>query len=224
MSATRKNVFLLCGLPGSGKGTQLRPLASAELACLSCGDLFRWHVNNQTPFGMKAIAHIKSGTLTPDEDTSRMFLAELGKCIDAPTVLFEGYPRTVAQMRHLNEYLADRGWTLRNAFYLNVPKDELVRRIADRMICPTCNRVYRRSQFLSAAPVCVEDASRLTVRQDDNPDIVRKRIDYYERAEAEVILELRQMSKVVEIDGTQSADAITELLKTAVLLQVATTS
>lgn len=210
-----RQCFLLCGLPGSGKGTQLSRLARYDIKCLSCGDFFRWHVRNKTAFGLLALSNIQSGTLTSDDETSKMMLSEIAKDSSNTPLLIEGYPRTATQLEDLKRFIDERGWSLSAAFYLTVPEETLVDRASNRLICPVCGKIYNKQ---SAPPKilgrCDYDDAVLSVRLDDAASVVRKRIAFYADAETPMVVQLREHGLLHYIDANRlDADIAEELIR-----------
>jgi len=170
------------------------------------------HVKNRSAFGQLALDHIKAGTLTPDGETSRMFLSELVTVGGTEPIIVEGYPRTDLQMDLFLAFLNAHKWKLLTAFYLSVPKNELLARISDRLICPLCSRVYRKSDILDFDSKCKIDGATLSVRLDDSQETAPKRIDFYEKAETKVIHRLDKSGLLIRINGVGLASDVAQLL------------
>ncbi len=124
-----KNIVLF-GPPGAGKGTQAAILKDHYgLVHISTGDVFRHHIKNKTPLGELAQSYMDKGDLVPDEVTVEMLKTEVDKHPDAAGFIFDGFPRTLAQARILDEFLAGRGESISGMVALEVPEDELVKRL-----------------------------------------------------------------------------------------------
>ncbi len=149
-----KNIILF-GPPGSGKGTQAVKLAEAfGLVHISTGDLFRYEMKNKTPLGQKAKAYMEKGQLVPDEVTIGMLNNKVESHPQANGFIFDGFPRTVAQAKALDEMLAAKGHSINALIALDVPDEEIVKRILLR--------------------------GKTSGRPDDNDEsVIRKRIDVY---------------------------------------------
>jgi adenylate kinase len=180
---------LLFGLPGSGKGTLAKRLtALSTLRHISCGDVFRMHVKLRTPFGKLAESFIQRGQLTPDADTSRMFISHLSKEVGTGIYLLEGFPRTVAQLAEFEIHLTNSARQVRLALLLQAPVQELLRRLEDRYTCPECGAIYNIHTLPPQRQnVCDVDGHSLVRRPDDHGDVVRSRISLYEAAERPIV-------------------------------------
>ena len=122
--------LILFGPPGSGKGTQAAGLVEKyELLHISTGDLFRYEMGNNTPLGQKAKSYIEKGALVPDEVTVGMLRNKVDANLDVEGYIFDGFPRTVPQADELDNLLAENGNEVTLLLMLDVPDDELVKRL-----------------------------------------------------------------------------------------------
>ena len=122
--------LILFGPPGSGKGTQAAKLVEKyELLHISTGDLFRYEMGNNTPLGQKAKSYIEKGELVPDEVTVGMLRNKVDANLDVEGYIFDGFPRTVPQADELDNLLAENGNEVTLLLMLDVPDDELVKRL-----------------------------------------------------------------------------------------------
>ena len=136
------NIILL-GPPGAGKGTQSgRLVTNRGMKQLSTGDMLRAAVKAQTPVGIKAKAVMDAGELVSDEIVSDLIDAELAELDEATGAIFDGYPRTEAQAKSLDELLTKHGRTLDYVIELEVDVDALVERITGRFSCANCGALY----------------------------------------------------------------------------------
>jgi len=136
-------ILLLVGAAGAGKGTQATVLAN-ELGIphLASGDLFRAAMSAGTPLGNEAKSYMERGELVPDATTIKMFMEELSRPEAEGGAILDGFPRTVAQARALDETLAAMGERVGKVIYIEVPTEALVRRLAGRWVCPACGTPY----------------------------------------------------------------------------------
>jgi adenylate kinase len=210
-SPEERLILLLVGAVGAGKGTQATILSREfGLPHLASGNLFRAAMAAGTPLGEDARVYMERGELVPDEITIGMFMEELAKPPAARGAILDGFPRTVGQARALDDTLASQGERIRRVIYIEVPTDELVRRVAGRWICPTCGTPYHETADPPrVAGICDKDGSPLRQRDDDRPEVVGARlarqvppmlavVDHYERA-----------GIVDRLDGTQPIEAVT---------------
>ncbi len=204
------NVVVLLGAPGAGKGTQA-PLLSARLQIpvVATGGLFRAAVRDGTPLGLEARRYMDAGQLVPDEITVRLLLDRLGRPDAAAGVILDGFPRTGVQAVALDRELADRSAAVSAAVLVDVPGDELIRRMSGRWICRAAGHPYHE---VFSPPrtrgVCDLDGSELYQRVDDRPETIRQRMDQQLGALAEVIDHYRASGVLRTVDGLQAIEAV----------------
>lgn len=211
-SADERLILLLVGAVGAGKGTQATIL-SRELALphLASGNLFRAAMAAGTPLGEAAREYMERGELVPDETTIGMFMEELAEPHAARGAILDGFPRTVRQAEALDETLAEHGERIRRVIYIDVPTDELVRRVAGRWVCPTCGTPYHETADPPRVPgICDKDGTSLRQRDDDRPEVVRARLDRQVPPMLEVVDHYERAGIVDRLDGTQPIETVTE--------------
>lgn len=127
-------IIVLFGKPGAGKGTQAALLKeNFELVHISTGDVFRYHIANNTELGTLAKSYMDKGELVPDTVTIDMLASEVDRSIDsAKGYIFDGFPRTTAQAEALDELLADKGLSVNGTIALEADEDELTARLLER--------------------------------------------------------------------------------------------
>lgn len=184
--------LILFGPPGSGKGTQSEKLiAKYGLKHLSTGDLLRYEINNQTPLGKEAQNFMDKGQLVPDEVVIGMISSALDENPDAKGFLFDGFPRTQAQAKALDNLLELKEAPIAAMLALDVSEEELVKRLLKR--------------------------GETSGRSDDNNEsVIRARIVEYHNKTAMVADYYRQFDKVVMIKGEGTVDDIFERLCTEI--------
>jgi adenylate kinase len=211
------NVVVLLGAPGAGKGTQA-PLLAARLGIpvVATGDLFRAAVRDGTPLGLKARQYMDAGQLVPDEITVKLLLERLGRPDAARGLILDGFPRTGVQAGALDAALAERGAAVSAAVLVDVPADELVRRMSGRWICRAAGHPYHEVSSPPRAPgVCDLDGSELYQRADDQPETIRARMDQQLGALAQVIDHYRASGVLRTVDGLQSIEAVAAAIDAA---------
>ncbi|MDQ0256026.1 adenylate kinase [Evansella vedderi] len=171
--------LILMGLPGAGKGTQAEKIVEKYgIPHISTGDMFRSAIKNGTELGLKAKAFMDEGNLVPDEVTVGIVRERLSKDDCKNGFLLDGFPRTVAQADALEEMLQGLGRKIDHVLYIEVPKEDLFKRLTGRWICPTCGATYH--EIYNPPKVsgkCDKDGSDLIQREDDKPETVGKRLE-----------------------------------------------
>jgi adenylate kinase len=218
-------ILLLVGAVGAGKGTQATILSRAlRLPHLASGNLFRAAMAAGTSLGEEAREYMERGELVPDEITIGMFMEELAKPHAARGAILDGFPRTVGQARALDDTLADQGERIRRVIFIDVPTDELVRRVAGRWICPTCGTPYHETADPPREPgICDKDGSRLRQRDDDRPEVVRARLERQVPPMLAVVEHYERAGIVDRLDGTRPIEEVTDAILTTVGLPSAGT-
>jgi adenylate kinase len=197
------NIILL-GPPGAGKGTQAaRLVAEHAMVQLSTGDMLRAAVKAGTPMGLQAKVVMDAGALVSDEIVSGLIGEALDALSPATGVIFDGYPRTAAQVSSLDEILADRDRTLDHVIELEVNEDALVERITGRYTCAKCNAGYHdKFNQPKVAGVCDScGGTEFKRRADDNEESVRTRMAEYRGKTAPILPLYEARGLVRRIDG-----------------------
>jgi adenylate kinase len=172
--------LVLLGPPGAGKGTQAKRLIEKlAIPQISTGDLLRAAVRDETELGLRAKAKMDAGELVSDEIVIGMVKERLAKKDCEPGYILDGFPRAVAQAEALQGLLIDGGG-LDHVISIEVPEEELVRRLTGRRSCPKCGAMFH---VVFSAPskegICDKCGGELITRADDNEDTIRNRIAVY---------------------------------------------
>lgn len=204
--------IVLVGPPGAGKGTQAALLAkNLSIPHISTGDLFRANISQGTELGRRAKAYMDAGNLVPDEVTIGMASDRLDQPDAAKGFLLDGFPRNLRQAEALDVYLAGRGITLDGVLDLEVPEDEVVRRIAGRRTCRNDSAHTFHVEYKKPAVegVCDECGGELYQRADDSEDTVRTRLEVYHRETEPIIDFYKQQGLVVTISALGAVVEVT---------------
>ena len=205
-------ILLLVGAVGAGKGTQASILSrELGLVHLASGNLFRAALAKGTPLGESAREYMEAGELVPDELTIAMFMEELARPPAEAGAILDGFPRTVGQAKALDETLAAKGERIRRVLYIEVPTEQLIRRVAGRWICPMCSTPYHEdTDPPRVAGQCDHDGTPLRQRDDDRPEVVRARLDKQVPPMLAVIDHYERAGIVDRLDGTKPIEAVTD--------------
>ncbi len=209
------NIVLLGG-PGSGKGTQAEALCAAlRLTHISTGALFREQIDHASPLGLRIRESIGRGELVPDEITVAMLRERLLRSDAGQGAVFDGFPRTVAQAEALDVMLWSFGRQLEGAVYIDVPDQDIVDRLAGRMVCRECEAPFHvTANPFSACPHGKCHGEFLHRRDDDQPETVRARLEVFHRATQPLIAYYR--GRLATIDGRGHVDQVTRAMLDAV--------
>jgi len=202
--------IILLGGPGSGKGTQAEILRErVGLTHISSGDLFRENVSKQTPLGKLAKTYMDKGELVPDDVTVQMVMDRVGMPDCARGVVFDGFPRTVAQAKALGAALAKEGKRIAGALLVNVRDELLVQRLTARWVCPADGAVYNMlTNPPKVAGRCDKDGHPLEQRDDDKPETVRRRLNVYHTQTKPLIDYYCTAGLLREIDGEREIEKV----------------
>ncbi len=209
--------IVLLGPPGVGKGTQAKILSErTRLAHISSGDLFRENLKNQTELGRLAQTYMGKGDLVPDDVTIAMIKERLGRPDCEAGAILDGFPRTPAQAEALEVMLAEFDGLVNAVPVISAPRDVLVERLSDRWTCRESGHIFNmKSNPPRVTGRCDFDGSELYQREDDRADTVSKRIDIYLKQTSPLIEYYRERGKLVEINGMQPIELVTQALMSA---------
>lgn len=219
----QQNIIILIGPPGGGKGSLSRLcIDNFGWLQLSTGNLCRDHISRQTEIGKKIDFIIKSGTLISDDLISEMVEDWLQSNLSKGTsVILDGYPRTVVQVKSLNNLLNNKFQSFKlNLIKLSVDEQILIKRLTSRLICSNnkCQAVYSKNQSSSLAPKkigqCDKCKNELVNRADDEEKAIKARLSFYKNSEDELLSYFKRMGfEVKEIDATQPIESVFENLR-----------
>jgi adenylate kinase len=204
-------ILLLVGAVGTGKGTQAKALSRRlGLPHLASGNLFRAAMAAGTPIGEEAQEYMQRGELVPDGITIGMFMDELAKPNAARGAILDGFPRTVGQAKALDETLEALGEEVDRVIYIEVPTEDIIKRVGGRWICPTCGTPYHETADPPRAPgICDKDGSPLRQRDDDRPEVVRARLERQVPPMLGVVDHYERLGVLDRIDGSRPIDEVT---------------
>ncbi|MFD5077548.1 adenylate kinase [Streptomyces sp. NPDC058371] len=204
--------IVLVGPPGAGKGTQAAFLAkNLSIPHISTGDLFRANISQQTELGKLAKSYMDAGNLVPDEVTIAMAKDRMEQPDAENGFLLDGFPRNVSQAQALDEMLKAEGMKLDAVLDLEVPEDEVVKRIAGRRVCRKDSSHVFHVEYKKPVKdgVCDVCGGELYQRDDDSEETVRKRLEVYHTQTEPIIDYYRAQNLVVTISALGKVEDVT---------------
>ena len=211
-------IIVMLGAPGAGKGTQAAMICEKyDIPHISTGDIFRANIKNQTELGRKAKAYMDAGQLVPDELTVELLLDRVSRDDCSRGYVLDGYPRTIPQAQVLTDALRERNDAVDYAINVDVPDENIVRRMSGRRSCPKCGASYH-IQYIPprVEGICDTCGSKLIQRDDDKPETVQNRLSVYHKQTQPLIEYYEKAGVLSTVDGTQDKSDVFRAI-TAVL-------
>jgi adenylate kinase len=210
--------IVLLGPPSVGKGTQAEILAQKTgLMHISSGDLFRENIKNSTELGKQAKSYMDKGELVPDDVTIAMVKDRLMRFDCKAGAILDGFPRTPVQADALQKMLAGFKGDVNVVPFITAAPEVLIERASGRWTCRVQGHIYHQKfNPPKVAGKCDVDGSDLYQREDDKVETVARRIHVYFDQTAPLVNYYRAQNKLVEIDGTQPIESVTNSLMAAI--------
>lgn len=197
--------IVMLGAPGAGKGTQAKMIAAKYgIPHISTGDIFRANIKNGTELGKKAKTYMDQGMLVPDELTLDLIMDRFKQADCKDGYVLDGFPRTIPQAEALTKALAAEGDKLDYAVNVEVPDENIVKRMSGRRACLACGGTYHIVYNPTKKEgICDACGGELVLRDDDKPETVAKRLDVY-HTQTQPLIEYYAGEKILkEVDGTK---------------------
>jgi len=202
--------IVLLGAPGAGKGTQAKKLIDKYgIPQISTGDILRQNVAEGTPLGKKAKSYMDKGELVPDSVVLGIVEDRLKKDDCKKGYILDGFPRNTAQAEALDKILASLGMSLTGVLSIDVPKDDLMKRLTGRRTCKGCGQIY--NVYFSPSKnerVCDKCGGALFQRGDDKEETIKRRLDVYDAQTAPLIDYYKKGGILKSVTGVGSIDEI----------------
>lgn len=202
--------IIMLGAPGAGKGTQAKRIAAKYgIPHISTGDIFRANIKNGTELGKKAKEYMDQGLLVPDELVVDLVIDRFKQPDCEKGYVLDGFPRTIPQAKALDEALAKNGDAVQYAIDVDVPDEEIVTRMSGRRACVNCGGTYH---IVTIPPkqegICDTCSAALVLRDDDQPETVKKRLSVY-HDQTQPLIDYYQAKGILKsVDGTKIMDVI----------------
>lgn len=204
------SVIVLLGPPGAGKGTQAERLSLAlGIPTISTGEMLRQECRSGSVLGQQVQELLETGQLVKDELIQEVVAQRLRQADCAHGCILDGFPRTAAQARFLDRYLAGSSFTAPVVFDLAIAAQILIDRLGSRRQCPACARTYQMT--LGAPTFCPHDGTELIIRTDDQPATIRRRLEIYAQNTSEIV-RFYQNRGYHRVDASQPVEKLTQRL------------
>ena len=210
--------LIILGAPGSGKGSQCKWITrDYNVPHISTGDILRKNIADGTELGIEAKSYMDKGALVPDELVVNILKARISESdCKEKGFLLDGFPRTIAQAKVLDEFLNSEGVSIDKVINLEVPDEEIMSRAINRRTCenPECKEIYNlRDNPPKVDGICDKCGSKLFQRKDDNEETVKNRLEVY-HAQTEPLIEYySQKGLVATIIGQEKIEDTIALVK-----------
>lgn len=201
--------IILFGPPGVGKGTQAKMLSEKyNLMHISTGDILRAEIAKSSELGKKAREIIEAGKLVPDE-----IMIEIIKNVVSSTkngFILDGFPRTIVQAESLDKLFNDLKIKIDIVLYIDVDEKEIIRRLENRLSCSVCGKIFNIMIDKIEDMKCTNCGGKLTRREDDNPEVIIKRMKIYKDSTEPVKEYYKKKNLLSFIDGSGSIEEVFE--------------
>lgn len=206
--------IIMLGAPGAGKGTQAKKLAEKfQIPHISTGDIFRANIKEETELGKSAKHYIDKGLLVPDELVLNLVADRLQQEDCLKGYILDGFPRTIPQAMNLDMVLDKAGQKMDYAINIEVPDENIVRRMSGRRACLNCGATYHMVYMPTKKEnLCDRCGQEVILRKDDEPATVKKRLLVYHEQTQPLIEYYKSKEILVNVDGTKEIEEIFEFL------------
>jgi adenylate kinase len=210
--------LILFGPPGAGKGTQAERLQrDFQLPFISTGGMLRASVKDETELGKKAKRYMDAGDLVPDDLIVAMAAERLQEKDAQDGFILDGFPRTREQADALERQLSGLGRRVTAALLMDVPDEEVIRRLSGRRMCVKSGHNYHvEFDPPKHEGVCDQDGSRLIQRDDDQPDVIENRLNVYHEQTEPLVKHYDEQGLLRRIDGTRPAAEVHDHIRAVI--------
>lgn len=202
--------IIMLGAPGAGKGTQAKQIADKySIPHISTGDIFRANLKAGTELGKKAKEYMDQGLLVPDELTCDLVMDRIAQDDCKNGFVLDGFPRTIPQAEALDAALTKINQKMDYAIDVDVPDENIINRMSGRRACLNCGATYHIVSIPTKVEgVCDRCGNQVVLRDDDQPETVKKRLDVY-HAQTQPLIDYYQKQGILKsVDGTQPMESV----------------
>lgn len=202
--------IIMLGAPGAGKGTQAKQIAEKySIPHISTGDIFRANIKNGTELGKKAKTYMDQGLLVPDELTCDLIVDRIKQDDCKNGFILDGFPRTIPQAEALDAALSKMGEKMDYAIDVDVPDENIVRRMGGRRVCLNCGATYHIVSIPTKVEgICDKCGSEVVLRDDDKPETVQKRLSVYHEQTQPLIDYYNRQGILKTVNGTRPLEEV----------------
>ena len=202
--------IIMLGAPGAGKGTQAKQIAEKySIPHISTGDIFRANIKNGTELGKKAKPYMDQGLLVPDELTCDLVVDRIKQDDCKNGFILDGFPRTIPQAEALDAALSKMGEKMDYAIDVDVPDENIVRRMGGRRVCLNCGATYHIVSIPTKVEgICDKCGSEVVLRDDDKPETVQKRLSVYHEQTQPLIDYYNRQGILKTVNGTRPLEEV----------------
>ena len=210
-------ILVLLGPPGSGKGTQAKRLVTElKWPQLSTGDMLRTAISKGTRVGLEAKAVMDQGKLVSDEVVVKLIAERIQDADCKAGFILDGFPRNESQASALDDMLAKVGRKVDRAILFDISDEELVARLSGRRTCIQCGAMYHLDYAVPRkSGICDACGSELIQRDDDQPSVIKKRLEVYHQQTEPVVGFYSHQKKLKTIDAKADTNAVTAAVRRA---------
>ncbi len=209
--------LVLLGAPGAGKGTVAGPLSKfLGVPAISTGEIFRQNISEKTPLGQSAKQYIDKGELVPDDIVLLLIESRLAQPDCKTGFILDGFPRTIVQAKALNEMLMKRNEEITAVINVELDEETIISRLAGRRVCEKCGRTYNLHSIMPCVPdTCDLCEGRVSQREDDKVETVKKRLDTYYKKTQSLVKFYNDAGLLIRVQNKkETEESVNEIVNT----------
>jgi adenylate kinase len=199
--------LVVLGKQGAGKGTQSQLLCDRHsLAHVSTGDILRAAVQAGSPLGLEVKSVLESGQLVSDDLVNKLVDDRLKEADAARGAVLDGFPRNIEQAQALERILGEGGIKL--CVDIELPNELVIGRLSSRRVCQECGTIYKDTDIAAISGTCEVCGGDVVQRSDDKPEVIRQRLETFERDTLPLLSFYESRGILVKVNGDQSVEKV----------------